>query len=87
MERIEMEQQRTRLSAAPFVAPIRLYQKLVSPLLAPSCRFSPSCSHYFVEALQVHGVVRGLALGFRRLGRCHPLFEGGYDPVPRPREH
>ncbi|MBL6749130.1 MAG: membrane protein insertion efficiency factor YidD [Nevskia sp.] len=61
---------------------IRTYQRLLSPLLGPRCRFYPSCSHYAAEALQVHGVLRGSALALHRLVRCHPLHPGGLDPVP-----
>ena len=61
---------------------IRGYQRLISPLLGPRCRFHPSCSRYAVEALQKHGAVRGSWLAIRRLGRCHPLNPGGEDPVP-----
>lgn len=61
---------------------IRTYQRLLSPLLGPRCRFYPSCSHYAIEALQLHGPVHGGALTLRRLCRCHPLNPGGYDPVP-----
>ena len=65
-------------------APIRLYRAVVSPLLGPRCRFVPSCSAYAIEAVEQHGVVRGLWLALRRLGRCHPWHEGGHDPVPAP---
>lgn len=61
---------------------IRLYQRLLSPLLPPRCRFYPSCSHYAIEALQRHGLLRGTAYAARRLCRCHPLNPGGIDPVP-----
>lgn len=61
---------------------IRLYRLFISPLLGQNCRFSPSCSSYAIEALQVHGLFRGSWLAARRIGRCHPLSEGGYDPVP-----
>jgi putative membrane protein insertion efficiency factor len=61
---------------------IRAYQRLLSPLLGPRCRFYPSCSHYAAEALQVHGLLRGGALALCRLARCHPLNAGGPDPVP-----
>lgn len=61
---------------------LRAYQLLVSPLLGPACRFEPSCSRYTAEAVARHGVMRGIALGVRRLGRCHPFHDGGYDPVP-----
>lgn len=68
---------------------VRLYQYLISPLLGPRCRFHPSCSHYAIEAVQRHGALRGSWLAARRLGRCHPLHPGGYDPVPEPslKEH
>jgi putative membrane protein insertion efficiency factor len=61
---------------------ITLYQKLVSPLLPPSCRYTPTCSQYAREALLKHGVFRGLLLAVRRLLRCHPFRAGGFDPVP-----
>jgi len=61
---------------------IRLYQRLLSPLLGPRCRFHPTCSAYAVQALERHGVVRGSVLAARRIVRCHPLNEGGFDPVP-----
>ena len=61
---------------------IRLYQRLLSPLLGPRCRYYPSCSQYTLEALQVHGLWRGLWLAVLRIARCHPLHPGGFDPVP-----
>lgn len=64
------------------LALIRAYQNAVSPLLGPRCRFHPSCSAYAAEALQVHGTLRGSYLAVRRVARCHPLNEGGLDPVP-----
>ncbi|MEK6771850.1 MAG: membrane protein insertion efficiency factor YidD [Pseudomonadota bacterium] len=62
--------------------PIRAYQLLISPLLGPSCRFHPSCSHYALEAIDTHGAGRGLWLSVRRIARCHPWCAGGPDPVP-----
>ena len=64
------------------ILPIRAYQLLLSPLLPPSCRFHPSCSHYAIEALRVHGPITGLWLGGLRLLKCHPFHPGGFDPVP-----
>ncbi|HUR42091.1 MAG TPA: membrane protein insertion efficiency factor YidD [Verrucomicrobiae bacterium] len=64
------------------LALIRGYQLALSPLLGPRCRFHPSCSAYAAEALQVHGTLRGSVLAARRVARCHPLNEGGLDPVP-----
>jgi len=66
------------------VFPIRVYQRLVSPLFPPSCRFQPSCSEYGAHAILVHGIVKGIALGTWRVLRCHPFCEGGLDPVPPP---
>jgi putative membrane protein insertion efficiency factor len=63
---------------------IRLYQRLAPPSLRGSCRFQPSCSEYAREALERHGLVRGLVLAAGRIARCHPLGASGYDPVPRP---
>jgi uncharacterized protein len=61
---------------------IRAYQLLVSPWLGPRCRFYPSCSCYAHAAIEKHGALRGAWLALRRLLRCHPFNEGGYDPVP-----
>jgi len=61
---------------------IRGYQMVLSPVFGGSCRYHPSCSHYGIEAVQVHGAVRGSWLAVRRIGRCHPWHEGGLDPVP-----
>lgn len=63
---------------------LRGYRLIVSPLIPPACRFLPTCSMYAIEAIEKHGVVRGIVLAARRLGRCHPLHPGGLDPVPAP---
>ena len=61
---------------------IKAYQYLISPFLGPSCRFHPTCSHYAIEAISEHGVLKGGYLSMRRIIKCHPLNEGGHDPVP-----
>jgi putative membrane protein insertion efficiency factor len=64
------------------ILPIRVYRKVISPLLGQHCRFAPTCSAYAIEALQQHGPLRGSWLAVRRIGRCHPFHDGGLDPVP-----
>ena len=59
-----------------------LYKLLLSPILPPACRFSPTCSVYAREAIARHGLARGAGLALRRLARCHPFHRGGFDPVP-----
>ena len=61
---------------------IRGYQRFLSPLLASNCRFHPTCSQYTLEAVERYGAAKGLWLGAKRIGRCHPFNSGGYDPVP-----
>ena len=61
---------------------IRIYQKCISPLLPRTCRFYPTCSAYFIEALKKYGFIKGSFLGIKRLLKCHPFNDGGYDPVP-----
>lgn len=68
--------------AAVLAAPLRAYQRWISPGIPPHCRFTPTCSHYAVQALRTRGAVVGLALALRRVGRCHPFHPGGHDPVP-----
>ena len=68
------------------IALVRLYQRVISPLKLPSCRYYPSCSSYFIEAVRVHGSFKGTGLGIWRILRCNPLCRGGYDPVPEKRE-
>ncbi|WP_432352544.1 membrane protein insertion efficiency factor YidD [Sporosarcina sp. A2] len=65
---------------------IRFYQKMISPLTPPSCRFYPTCSHYGVEAVETHGVLKGLWLTIVRISKCHPFHKGGFDPVPAKKE-
>ena len=64
------------------IALIRGYQRFISPLLASNCRFHPTCSQYTLEAVERYGAAKGLWLGAKRIGRCHPFNPGGYDPVP-----
>ncbi len=64
------------------VAPIRIYQRAISPLLPSRCRFVPSCSEYAARAIVKHGVARGSWLAIRRIAKCHPFHRGGHDPVP-----
>ena len=61
---------------------IKFYQKAISPLTPPSCRFHPTCSNYGLEAIETHGALKGSWLAIRRISKCHPFHEGGYDPVP-----
>jgi uncharacterized protein len=70
-----------RLLAAILAAPIRLYQRLISPALPRRCKYEPTCSAYAVEALRTHGALRGSVLAAWRLLRCNPFSQGGYDPV------
>ncbi|MCS6822269.1 MAG: membrane protein insertion efficiency factor YidD [Microscillaceae bacterium] len=72
----------TRWLKECFILSIRFYQYAISPLLPPSCRYTPTCSHYAVEAIQKHGVSKGLYLAIKRILRCHPWGGSGYDPVP-----
>lgn len=65
-----------------FLIAIRCYRMAISPFLGRSCRYHPSCSEYALEALTRHGLLRGMALSVRRVGRCHPWHPGGFDPVP-----
>jgi uncharacterized protein len=60
---------------------IKGYRRFISPMLPPSCRFTPSCSLYTLQAIEKYGLLRGSIMGARRLLRCHPFSEGGYDPV------
>lgn len=66
----------------PFVVLIRFYQICISPLKPPSCRFTPTCSSYSLQAFRKHGPVKGFFLTVRRIARCHPFGGSGYDPVP-----
>ncbi|MFM1913111.1 MAG: rane protein insertion efficiency factor YidD [Bacteroidota bacterium] len=67
---------------SPFILLIKLYQVLISPWLPSSCRFSPTCSEYGIEAFRKHGPIKGFYLTIKRIGRCHPWGGQGHDPVP-----
>ncbi|QQB74259.1 membrane protein insertion efficiency factor YidD [Fusobacterium canifelinum] len=62
---------------------IRFYQKFISPMFPAKCRFYPTCSQYTLEAIKEHGAIKGTYLGIKRILKCHPFHEGGYDPVPK----
>ena len=64
-----------------FVSLIKVYQKIISPLFPPSCRFYPTCSEYSVQAIKKHGVLKGLIKSSWRILRCNPFSKGGYDPI------
>ncbi|MCC5925529.1 MAG: membrane protein insertion efficiency factor YidD [Bacteroidetes bacterium] len=66
---------------------VRAYQIMISPYFPPSCRYTPTCSHYAIEALEKHGALKGSWLATKRIGRCHPWSDGGYDPVPGTENH
>jgi len=70
----------------PLVVLIKFYQLAISPWLGKNCRYDPTCSHYTLEALKVHGLIKGSWLAIKRIGRCHPWGGEGYDPVP-PKQH
>ncbi len=66
----------------PFILLIKLYQWIISPWLGSRCRYTPTCSHYGIEALKKYGPIKGLWLTIKRISRCHPWGGHGYDPVP-----
>lgn len=69
-------------AAYPFIALIYIYRYTLSPLIGNQCRFAPTCSHYAEDALKKYGAVRGIWLAVKRIARCHPWHEGGFDPIP-----
>lgn len=71
-----------RILSLLLIVPIKIYQIIISPLLGPSCRFTPTCSQYAVEAIQKYGPFKGSWLSFKRILKCHPWGGSGYDPVP-----
>jgi len=70
----------------PLVVLIKFYQLAISPFLGKNCRYEPTCSHYTLEALQIHGLIKGSWLAAKRIASCHPWGGNGYDPVP-PKQH
>ena len=66
-----------------YLFPVFIYQKFISPLIGPSCRYEPTCSHYMVQAVEEWGIFRGTIIGLKRIGRCHPWGGMGPDPVPK----
>jgi uncharacterized protein len=66
---------------------IRFYQKVISPIKPPTCRFAPTCSHYGFEAIKEHGALYGSWLTVKRIFKCHPFHPGGFDPVPKKRNN
>jgi len=67
----------------PFIFLVKVYQWIISPLFPPSCRFTPSCSNYMIDAIKEWGLIKGVFLGIRRIARCHPKGGCGHDPVPK----
>jgi putative membrane protein insertion efficiency factor len=72
----------SRAFTRPLIGLVKLYRLAISPWLGMNCRFQPTCSQYAIEALQLHGVLKGGWLAIKRIGRCHPWGGSGYDPVP-----
>ena len=66
----------------PFIGLIKLYQCIISPMLGPKCRFTPTCSTYALQAIEKYGPFKGLWLALKRISRCHPFGGSGYDPIP-----
>jgi len=75
-----------KIATYPFILLIRFYQAAISPYTPAACRFSPTCSSYSLEALQVYGLFKGSWLAIKRIGKCHPWGGSGYDPVPKKEE-
>lgn len=79
---IELENEQRGLAARFGIWMIRGYQRFISPLTPPACRYTPTCSQYTLIAIRKYGLIRGSWMGMKRISRCHPLKPGGYDPVP-----
>ncbi|MBR0574354.1 MULTISPECIES: membrane protein insertion efficiency factor YidD [Pasteurellaceae] len=76
------KQRKVSFLAAIFILLIKFYRYFISPMLLPRCRFNPTCSQYGLEAIQTHGAIKGSWLTLKRIAKCHPLHQGGDDPVP-----
>ncbi|MDG6881554.1 Putative membrane protein insertion efficiency factor [Phocoenobacter uteri] len=76
------KKRKVSLVAHLFILLIKFYRYFISPMLLPRCRFNPTCSQYGLEAIQVHGAIKGSWLTIKRILKCHPLHQGGDDPVP-----
>ena len=72
-----------RILSWPFIVLVMIYQKIISPLFPPTCRYTPTCSSYFIEALKEWGIFKGMFLGIKRILKCNPYCGCGYDPVPK----
>jgi len=81
-----MPDRKSYIFILPFLFLIKLYRYTLSPYIGNQCRFYPSCSHYAEDALKEYGAVRGIILAIKRIFRCHPWHEGGYDPIPEKNE-
>lgn len=71
-----------RILSLPFIFLVRVYQRVISPMLGPKCRYTPTCSEYTVQALKKHGLIKGGWLSVKRISSCHPWGGSGYDPIP-----
>jgi hypothetical protein len=71
-----------KILSLPIIALIRFYQWVISPILGPKCRYTPTCSAYALQAIRKYGFFKGMKLALKRIGRCHPWGGHGYDPVP-----
>jgi len=77
-----MPDNKIAITAYPFIGLIKLYRITLSAYIGNQCRFYPTCSHYAEEAIKTHGPAKGILLAVKRLLKCHPWHEGGFDPVP-----
>lgn len=79
----KQERLNTGLFSFLYILPLRFYRYFISPLLGPRCRFEPTCSHYAEQAFNEHGFLVGALYSIKRLSKCHPWHDGGFDPVPQ----